>query len=96
MVIWKYELEITDNQKLYVGDKNAKVLSVSLQNGKLMIWVQLDRNCAIVGNNYLDINIIGTGNPFDADIIGDFVGTAVMPNGFVWHVFAKTKSERER
>lgn len=86
--IWKYELEVTDIQRVPMP-AGARLLSVQGQpvgNATvLMLWAQVDPT-------QLDadrvIAIVGTGNP--APDVGDdtavYVGTAVCPP-FVWHVF---------
>lgn len=86
MVIYKYPLEITDYQFITVGDRKANPLSVAEQNGKLCIWVSLDENYA-AGGETMEISIVGTGNR-QCGALGDFVGTVLMSNGLVWHVFA--------
>ena len=86
MVIWKYELKITDSQKIPIGDRRAKPISVAVQNGKLMLWVQIDEDAPDGNQRVINIDIVGTGNNFET--AKNFVGTAIMPSGFVWHIFA--------
>lgn len=84
MVIWKYELEITDVQSVQMPE-GAKIISVANQGGVLCLWAMVDpmqatRKRAIV--------IIGTGNPIRSagKIKLKFIGTALIEQ-FVWHVF---------
>lgn len=81
--IWKYELEIVDEQVIKVP-RGAKFLSVAEQGGKLCLWAEVNPAEAAVGRG---VTIVGTGNPL-FDGVGSFVGTVVMPP-FVWHVYVK-------
>ena len=85
MVIYKYELKITDKQNIEIGGLMPCGFSVNEQNGKLMMWVQLDEDYP--GSFNLDVDIIGTGNTYQTE--GKFIGTVLMSNGAVWHIFAK-------
>lgn len=83
--IWKYELEITDEQtvKLPAG---SVVLSVAAQGCKLCMWARVDPAKGSRGDVYpMQVYVVGTGNPIP-DGCGRFIGTVVM-NPFVWHVF---------
>jgi len=86
MIIWKYELAITDIQQLEIPHKGT-ILSVANQNGKLCLWALVNPNLV----SYIrTIEIIGTGNPIDkSPVERKFIGTAVI-NPFVWHVFERT------
>jgi len=83
--IWKYQLQITDEQIISVP-AGSRPISVAEQNGKLCMW-------AIVGSNRsakMRIQVVGTGNPMPD--VGDYIGTVVMGK-FVWHVFAEEVAE---
>lgn len=97
-VIYKYELEITDSQILQMHGI-PRFLSVQEQNGKLVVWAIIDTNNGINGREIL---IVGTGNEipnyynlrgFSYDSPSGYttehIGTVVMNNGLVWHVFVK-------
>jgi len=60
------------------------------QNGKLVLWVQHGEEYP--GSFNLTIDIIGTGNALETD--GDFVGTVMISNSLVWHIFASSKYTR--
>ena len=94
MHIWKYELEITDKQTISFGNSYAKPLSVAEQNGKLMMWVSLldDFYDADI-ENVVDVRIIGTGMVTSIPISDFFLGSVLMSNGFVWHVYVQTKEQ---
>lgn len=97
-VIYKYELEITDSQILQMHGI-PRFLSVQEQNGKLVVWAIIDTNNGINGREIL---IVGTGNeiPNYYNLSGrsydsasgyttEHIGTVVMNNGLVWHIFVK-------
>lgn len=86
MVIWKFELEITDWQEVMMP-VGAELLSVANQNGSLCLWAMVDPS---KGSQPRYIEIFGTGNPIPTDMGVDrkFLGTAVV-NPFVWHVFER-------
>lgn len=91
--IYKYELEITDTQTVQMQE-GAYFLHVDNQGDKLCLWAEVNLENEMVDEEFV---IIGTGHevPFSDDINGedecslDYVGTAVMPNGLVWHVYRK-------
>lgn len=85
MTIFKFPLAITDEQTVLIGDPNAKALHVEEQDGILMLWALLDRDY-MTGHRKMFVQIVGTGHEFRPQ--GDYVGTAKMSNGLVWHVFA--------
>jgi len=92
MRILKYKLEITDHQRIEVGNNQAIPLSVAEQNGKLMLWANvLEDHYPKNVTGTIIVDIIGTGNLcYDGSVnLHNFIGTAVMANGLVWHVFAR-------
>lgn len=88
MVIWKFELQITDLQEVTMPD-GAELLSVANQNGSLCLWAMVDPD-PYKEKRHRYIEIIGTGNPILVDVAIDrkFIGTAVV-SPFVWHVFER-------
>jgi len=93
MIIYKYELEITDNQMINTGKSRAYPISVAEQQGKLVMWAILTDDIKHTGGNQyvMSVHIVGTGNRFHAltGNYGTFIGTVVMTNGLVWHIFAE-------
>ena len=89
MKIYKYQLEITDRQDLYLP-KNSRVLSAKEQDGILCVWVQL--NEAELEDKYT-FYIFGTGTSPDMSVklSTAYVDSVIMANGLVWHVFYKTQ-----
>ena len=91
MRILKYELEITDIQRIPLGTSDIRPLSVAEQNGKLMMWAEVEESYFPEGFKAdMFVQIIGTGNPYDRGVAAreNFIGTVVMSYGLVWHVFA--------
>jgi hypothetical protein len=92
MVIWKYPLQLTDQQEVMMP-VGAEILTAKMQGGTVCLW-------AIVTESNLsrprDIRIIGTGNPFHEDIeywsAREFIGTVIdSDRGLVWHIFERTE-----
>ena len=83
MIIWKYELAITEIQTLTIPCM-AKILSVANQNGKLCLWVMVQPANKTEERN---IEIIGTGRSISV-ANRKFLDTVIM-NPFVWHVFER-------
>jgi len=84
--IFKYELEITDFQKVEISGFR-KTLKVAEQNGNLCLWclVQtLDKEIFI-----MDVYINGTGHEIKHEYFNreKYFDSVVMKNGLVWHVF---------
>ena len=96
MKTYKYELLIEDRQRIYVGDKDVRPLSVGEQNGKMVMWAWVREGLFTEEyNNYVTVDIVGTGNPYNGDMaIENFVGTVIMSYGLVWHVYARLDIRR--
>jgi hypothetical protein len=87
MRIYKYELEITDTQTIMMPSR-AKLLSVqpsdpNRQENRLWVWALVDEKVPSASREFL---IVGTGNPCNINFYA-YLGTCMMPNGLVWHVF---------
>lgn len=82
IAIWKFPLQVTDEQ-LLVMPSDAEVLSVQMQQGVLCLWAKLEtkRPCS-----QRRVRIVGTGNP--CVDVGRYVGTVQQYDGaLIWHVF---------
>lgn len=80
--IWKWDLEIVDEQAIKCP-RGTKFISAGLDpNGKLCVWAEVD---PLRESEDRGVTIVGTGNHTGA---GTFLGTVVMPP-FVWHVYVK-------
>lgn len=80
-VVYKYPLVLTATQHITLP-KDAEILSVQQQAGQLVLWAIIEQNNTMVKRQ---INIIGTGNPFEG-CLGTFIGT-LQAAIFVWHIF---------
>ena len=92
MKIYKYELEIKSKQNIKIGGAMPTILSAKEQDGKLMLWAALEEDYP--GEFDIDIEIIGTGNPYQPDPNNKFIDTVIMTSGCVWHVFSKINYKR--
>lgn len=83
--IWKYELQVTDEQKILMP-ANAKILSIQVQDGKPFVWALIYPNN---DNEERTFFTYGTGNPIK--LFGQenyFLGTYQLRDGrLVFHVF---------
>ena len=84
--VYKYVLDVTDEQGIQMPVM-AKILSVAEDhNGDLCVWA------AVIPDNRKEevlFRVIGTGNPISLGTLTgwQFLGTTVMSNGLVWHVW---------
>lgn len=82
--VWKYELEVTDEQVVMMP-AYATVLTVHVQKGQPCVWVKADSQAtALVERRFF---IHGTGHPVNSRA-GRYVGTFQLDGGaLVFHVF---------
>ena len=83
-IIYKYPLEITDEQILEVPMRTT-FLTVMFQNGQLYVWGKHSIYDPPLQKVKRRIVIVGTGHEFDNASL-NYIGT-VQERGFVWHVF---------
>jgi hypothetical protein len=90
--IWKYQLEITDRQEIFMP-YSAKILTVQVQHNILCLWARVNTDQdPVFGEEKKKrvIEIIGTGNPIPNLAIYEthrrYISTCVM-GYFVWHIF---------
>jgi hypothetical protein len=82
--IWKYTLPIDDIVTVSMP-RGAQVLSVAEQDGQVCVWALVH---SLQAPDPVLFRICGTGHPVGNCVgAGDFIGSVVMPNGLVWHVF---------
>lgn len=87
MVIHKYELEITDFQRLAIIGA-VRVLSVAVQRNELVIYVV--KNKKNLTKHFIEVKIVGTGNEHTIEVDWDFRGSHLVNNGtYVWHVWTR-------
>lgn len=83
MKIWKYELEICDQQTINMP-VGAKLLCIQMQHGKPCIWAICD---PMAQPKPRHIAIYGTGQPMPDDL-GIYIGTFQIANGsLIFHAF---------
>lgn len=88
-IIWKYELETTDIQKLELP-KGAEILTVQVQKGIPCLWALVDPSIEIPKERRV-IAIFGTGNFINS--IAHFSGMKyiatyqLLAGNFIGHVF---------
>ena len=86
MRIYKYPLDVTDEQKV-VMPKGARLLSVQEQDDAPCMWALVDPGAELVSRV---ITIHGTGTPLPTGDLGNYVGTYQSHEQFfVGHVFDK-------
>lgn len=86
--IYKYELEITDKQSLFIP-KNGVILSAQEQFNNIFIWVLVDSDNEKEERFF---EVFGTGNPIYEDMGVDrsYIGTVqTHDNNLVWHIFER-------
>lgn len=88
--IFKYELDITDEQTVQIPGGGKKILSVAMQGGttmtggRLCVWVIVDDEAQPAPVRFA---IVGTGNPFPRNVAPAWFIGSVQDDPFVWHVF---------
>ena len=80
--IWKFPLEITDDQSIAMP-KGAILLSAMMQNGVLTLWALVQPSQPTVNRR---VYVFGTGHPIPADLALEHVAT-LPDRQFIWHVF---------
>jgi hypothetical protein len=82
--IFRYILEITDDQEISIPSGAAyNIIHVAEKHGNLCVWVMVNPNAKEKPVRFL---VRGTGHGFTGEE-GKHVGSVVMKNGLVWHVF---------
>ena len=84
--IWKFELEIGDNQKLEMPI-GAEILSVQTQNETPCLWALVDPDADQETRHF---EVYRTGHPvhYDMGISRNYIGTFQLQSGLlVLHVF---------
>lgn len=84
--VFRYELKVTDEQQVSLPTSH-KLLSVAPGRGgyHIDLWALTNPSDH---NRDRNVHIFGTGHPIP-DVALEFIGTAVMSDGLVWHVFAE-------
>lgn len=86
--IYKYPLEVKDVIILH-APKGAKILSAALHNNEICIWALV--NPDEIEQEQVTIEVYGTGNIIETNMLERrFLGT-VVAGRFVWHIFEKLR-----
>lgn len=80
--IFKYELDFAVMQ--VVTAPINKVLSVQIQDNKLVMWAEV---FAVGPNKQVQVVLVGTGGAIPS-YAGEYLNT-LQVNGFVWHIYIK-------
>ncbi len=87
--IWKFQLELTDNQKIELP-VGAEILTVQTQNETPWFWALVDPSAE---REIRTFEVFGTGHPihYDMGIDRNYIGTyQVSDPNYVFHVFEHT------
>lgn len=90
LVVWKYALGV--GVAVRQMPNGAKVLSAGFVLGEVVVWALVDTE-QIHDLRPRTFRIALTGQTFAPWVVREFIGTAVMSNGIVVHVFEE-QSER--
>lgn len=83
--IYKWILDLSDEQEIEAPLGGIEFLSVQEQYGKLCLWGVVEDN-SYTGR--YTVRVFGTGRPLPNYLdTNTYIGTAVMSDGYVWHVF---------
>lgn len=85
-VILKYPLQLGLNViKMRAG---AQIIHVGQQLGVVMIWALCDKPAK---DSFRELEVVGTGQEINWDDESyEYIGTAHMSSGLVWHVIEHT------
>jgi hypothetical protein len=87
ITVYKYGewhlFELEDRMKLRVP-RVHRFIHVAEQHEKLCLWAVVDNNTELVD---VEVMIVGTGFEQMSDKPARHIGTALMSDGLVWHVF---------
>lgn len=81
--IHKFVLEVMDEQKVTMPQRHTTI-HVGEQQGALCVWAIVDTESPMVDVTF---RVVGTGHPLPQGHDSCLLGTVVMSNSFVWHVF---------
>lgn len=85
MRIWKYPLEVTDQQTVKMPP-GAQLLTIQVQKGQCCLWAMVDETKQ--PTEARNIAIYGTGNPNVPDDPGTYIASFQMEGGaLVFHAF---------
>lgn len=89
--VWKFPVAIGDTVTVLMPE-HAIPLAVAEQNTILCMWAEVDVDAPLRPREF---HIRGTGHPLRGNE-GKYIGTVVMWNNLVWHVYDEGLKARER
>ena len=95
MRVFRYPLLIVDKQEIDLP-LSAQILHVAPGRGPsyaLDLWAQVPEEAPMVPTV---IRIFGTGHPMDHHTQLEYIGTCVMPDELVWHVYVEHDVMKKR
>ena len=85
-IIWKYPLEIVEEQSLMMPE-GSEILTAQIQQKVLCLWALV---YSTRPQQLRKIEIIGTGNYIDENVKRKYISTVQMADGkLIFHVFEK-------
>lgn len=88
-VIWKYALELRDEQVLMLPE-GGSILTVQMQGEVICLWAVVNPKAREIPVKFM---IVGTGNHGPNFEGLAYVGT-VQERQFVWHVFVEPRAKK--
>lgn len=85
-IIYKYVLNEIDVQGIYLP-RECQLLDIQVQNGQIVYWVLLNSYAAM--SEFIELEVIGTGNYISDQYNRQHLKTIQMPSGLVWHIFKR-------
>ena len=86
MKIYKYEIEVTDQQTLQLPQQ-AEILSIQVQDNNIMLWALVIDYTKLV--DYRFIECYGTGHEIVDDANELVFLATIQYRGGVWHFFER-------
>ena len=86
ITVYKYIIDPYNSEILLPN--NAEILSVAFQGNEFCMWCKVDTERSVLPRNF---EVFGTGHeiPRNMGIDYNFIGTAHMDNGLVFHAFER-------
>jgi len=82
-----YKYTVHPSEESVAMPRDAEILTTAFQGQELCIWAKIDTETT--EHEERKFKVFGTGHniPQDMGIMYDFIGTAFMDNGLVFHIF---------
>ena len=87
--VWKYPIRLREGGiARFHMPALAYVMHVATQSEDVCLWAIVNPD---EDREWRTFEVVGTGQPFDSDLLSLYIGTAQM-DGYVWHVFERERS----